>query len=256
MSWNTLHNYYRDSGIPHRVIRDFSILPTQAQQIQSIIERTQPRAILEIGTFIGMSTGVFALSTNCPIVSVDPDLPVELLTSLVNWHDGRTAHVFLREMLEHFGKTEQVHVLKGCFSCVTSSYKDLFLQNGGDPRYLQGYQSPIVGEQARKYGPYDLVFLDGDHSTEAVYKDLTLALSMLSERGIFILHNVAEGRWSRDVTQGIEQFLHEHPEFFLQVDGEMGFVSRDREKTWLTPVQRTLVEHARHLVHSIRSTKN
>jgi predicted O-methyltransferase YrrM len=36
---------------------------------------------------------------------------------------------------------------------------------------------------------YDLIFLDGDHSTLAVYREISAALSILNPHGLIVLHD-------------------------------------------------------------------
>src|SRR5207245_1514583 len=80
LNWDTMQRYFIAQGIPHQVIATFCIHPAEAAQISDLIARTRPRIILEVGTFIGMSTGVIALASanipECRIVCVDPNFPV------------------------------------------------------------------------------------------------------------------------------------------------------------------------------------
>lgn len=39
-------------------------------------------------------------------------------------------------------------------------------------------------------GPFDVAFIDGEHTAEAVWQDMTLAASVLSERGVMLVHDV------------------------------------------------------------------
>jgi hypothetical protein len=95
-------------------------------------------------------------------------------------------------------------------------------------------QAPIIGEDIGQYGPYDLVFLDGDHHTDAVASDLNLLARYLSRNGILVLHDVSKA-WGEHVRNGIASFTQEHTGFSLSTDHNLGFLSRDTEKAWLVP---------------------
>ena len=55
---------------------------------------------------------------------------------------------------------------------------------------------------------FDLIHIDGEHSTEAVKNDLKLALEVLADRGTIIVDDICfDG-----VKAGADFFLHNHPE--------------------------------------------
>src|SRR6267154_2028783 len=60
--WKTAYRYFKDQGIPSGILKHYCINTAEAAQISSIVKKTQPRTILEVGTFIGLSTGVIALA--------------------------------------------------------------------------------------------------------------------------------------------------------------------------------------------------
>jgi predicted O-methyltransferase YrrM len=55
---------------------------------------------------------------------------------------------------------------------------------------IQGmsYQLPII-EAAKQFAPYDLIFVDADHSYPSVRADITCYLPMLSSGGFMIMHD-------------------------------------------------------------------
>jgi predicted O-methyltransferase YrrM len=73
-------------------------------------------------------------------------------------------------------------------------------------RLIEGNSSdPNVIWQCREWGPFDLIFIDGDHGYEASRNDFENYLPMLSEKGIMVLHDV-------DVScrfEGAIRFWHE-----------------------------------------------
>ena len=93
-------------------------------------------------------------------------------------------------MLEQFGISEKVILLEGYFSCTSSSYRERFIALGGDPGAIDRKRIDIVGEHVGAFAPYDLVFVDGDHSIESVYSDLSLLHVYTSESAVIILHDL------------------------------------------------------------------
>ena len=91
-----------------------------------------------------------------------------------------------------------------------------------DPRHGGAYQSsPLAAKIERRVGDvneemfasnsrghYDLIFLDADHTYEAVRRDSQILLPLLAPEGIFVWHDYANwGRFSR--MNGVPEFLHE-----------------------------------------------
>lgn len=195
----------------------------------SLIEKMKPHAILEIGTFIGLSTGVIALASppDTTVVSVDPNFPIDVFSRKFHYSESRTPLFFARRMLEHFDIDWKVALLEGYFSCESSGYRQRYIDLGGDPSMIDHHKSDIIGPRAVRFAPYKLVFIDGDHSTEAVYSDLSLVHHYLTEDGIIVLHDLLlQGNWGLHVHAGITRFIQEHHEYVLRVDENMGFLSR------------------------------
>jgi hypothetical protein len=91
-----------------------------------------------------------------------------------------------------------------------------------DPRHGAGYCGlPLAAKIERRVGEvshaafagdprghYDLIFLDADHTYEAVKRDTELLLPLLSPEGAFVWHDYANwGRFSR--LNGVPEALHE-----------------------------------------------
>jgi predicted O-methyltransferase YrrM len=226
--WNTVYKYFRDQDIPEEVLNVICISSPEAEQISSIIEKTHPKTILEVGTFIGLSTGVIALASppESTIVCVDANLPVDVLSAEFNYAESRGTLVFVRRMLEHFGQDQRTILLEGFFSHLSKWAREQIIALGGDPE-----QATIIGEEISQYAPYDLVFIDGDHYADAVYSDLFLVHQYVSENGIIVLHDVS-GRWGEQVHTGVAQFIQAHPKFSMKTDHNLGFLSRNTQKAW------------------------
>jgi predicted O-methyltransferase YrrM len=65
---------------------------------------------------------------------------------------------------------------------------------------------------------YDLVFIDGDHSSDAVFRDLILAADLLPrDGGVLVAHDYTDAqergrpRWTIEVQQAVDRFLAVRP---------------------------------------------
>src|SRR5690606_21451877 len=73
-----------------------------------------------------------------------------------------------------------------------------------DRRVGEVSQEAFAGEE----GVYDLIFLDADHTYEAVRHDTQILLPLLGPTGVFVWHDYANwGRFSRK--NGVPEYLHE-----------------------------------------------
>ncbi len=218
--WQKVFDYFLEQGFPEALLRFVCINLYEASQISAIIERIKPRTMLEIGTFIGLSTGVL-VQTSPPdsiLVCIDPNLPVNVLSERFHYFESRGSLWFVRNMLEHFEKLQKTVVLEGCFTPMSALYRDRLLAHGGNPESVA-----VIGESARDFAPYDLVFVDGDHNEESVYADLSLVCHYISEDALIILHDLS-GDWGIHVFGGMRKFLHEHPEFSVRIHENLGFL--------------------------------
>ena len=226
--WDQIYAYFIEQGFPGELLDFVCIHREEALQIVSIIQKKRPRTILEIGSFIGLSTGVIALSSppQCAILGVDPNYPVRLLSQSVHYFEEQQALFFLKNMLQYFDVYHKVKILEGCFSSTSSTYRDRFVSCGGDPQIIDHQEVVIVGTAAGTLAPYDLVFLDGDHSKEVVYRDLSLIQSYLAKDGIIILHDVGDHNyWGLNVQAAIMRFRDDFPEFRFDRNRNLGFLS-------------------------------
>jgi predicted O-methyltransferase YrrM len=66
---------------------------------------------------------------------------------------------------------------------------------------------------------YDCVFVDGDHSAKAVFRDLSFAVDLLTPKGFILAHDYTDPNdadrppWTKDVYRAVEMFLTVHPEY-------------------------------------------
>lgn len=223
--WQKVLDYFVSQGIPENVVRGVSIYPEDATRLVEIVEEKTPHKILEIGTFIGLSTGVLALASapDSILVCVDPSLPVSIHSRKLGHEENTRTFVFVEKMLDHFGKREKTILLEGFCSYISPEHKNYVTLSGGNAE-----QITIIGDEIGEYSPYDLVFHDGDHSTENVYSDLLLISKYLSSNGIIIIHDVSiNNHWRKHVLAGVEMFLAEYPDFSFKTENELGFLIRE-----------------------------
>lgn len=74
------------------------------------------------------------------------------------------------------------------------------VKHGVDPNTTSGLVTfPCTSDQFFQNRPaellYDLIFIDGDHSAEAVARDIDGALKALSPRGVLLLHDTLPHSW-------------------------------------------------------------
>jgi len=228
--WQMVYTYFVDQGFPEALLDFVCIHQDEADQITTLIESKQPDSILEIGTFIGLSTGVLALASapTSTLVCVDPNFPVDIFSNNFKHPESRGCFEFVRTMLEHFGIHQKVVLLEGYFSCISVSYQERFIAQGGNTDLIESNNITVVGERTGEYAPYDLVFVDGDHSLEFVYSDLSLVHRYLSEDGIIILHDLdPRGHWGKDVAAGVTQFLQNYAGFSIIIHENLGLLYKE-----------------------------
>lgn len=220
--WQVVFDFLLSLGFAEAVLRRTCITPEESLKIADVIKRRQPRRILEIGTFVGLSTGVIALArpTSGSLVCVDPNLPADIHSTAVNAVRHMSGSLaIVRQVLEHIRQADNTTLLEGFFSCPPQADLQHMLKRGVDlPRI------GIIGERIREYGTFDVVFLDGDHYADAVYSDLTLICHHLSPSGIIVLHDMV-GKWADQVHTGVRRFRFEHDEFGFIQDDNLGFLT-------------------------------
>lgn len=76
---------------------------------------------------------------------------------------------------------------------------------------LRGFSHEIMPTLKPNF--YDIIYIDGNHATEYVKKDLELSLPLLKESGAILLDDY---NLYRSVSSAVEQFLKEHKELKLK----------------------------------------
>ncbi len=137
--------------------------PGDRRALYYLISQLKPEAVLEIGTHIGASTLHIAMALKRAgkkgvVTSVD-------IYDVNHPEYGAWKRIGLSDSPRGFA--EQLSCL-GCIDFRTAPCLD------------------FMHPTDRKY---DFIFLDGDHSAQAVYKEVSAALSILAPNGIILLHD-------------------------------------------------------------------
>lgn len=221
-------HFLSEQGLEREFLENVSIKLDDAEKLINISRHKQPQKILEVSTFVEVSTAVLGLClAETKIVCIDADFPVELQNILCvkqfKIDNQKTNLYFVEKVLLYLKILTKFTLKRGFFSCFFPNEKDLNkVVNYG----IKPEDRKIIGpEVCEKYGPFDLGFLDGNHRKEAVKQDLTLLSSYIRPGGEIVLHDVGLDYWGQEVRQGVEQFLKEHPQKKFRIEGEIGFIS-------------------------------
>ncbi|NER34849.1 MAG: class I SAM-dependent methyltransferase [Oscillatoria sp. SIO1A7] len=222
ISWLT------EQGLDRGFVENASLKVEDAKTIVRVAREQNPKKILEIGTFVGVSTAVLGLCLpEVPIVCIDADLPAIaqniLCLKKFEISDRRTNLEFVAGVVEHFGIAEQFTLNRGFFSCCFPEGEDRRkLAEAG----IEVSSSDIIGRQiVKEEGPFEVAFLDADHHQAAVKSDLTLLYPYMVPGGTIILHDAGLDYWGQQVRSAVQEFLAEHPEVAFRVEGDVGIIS-------------------------------
>jgi predicted O-methyltransferase YrrM len=154
-----------------------SVKPTDALILAHLLKRYRPRTILEVGSFLGISTR-FILDISSPwgakVVAIDPNIPHRIFDRP-------------REYVERLN----VNNIPRRLEIVTAFF--------GKP--IEEIPSGVKVIDSG-FGHFDFIFIDGDHSYEAVMLNFKLAVKMLNKGGVIVFHDAIS--W-----EGVERALKE-----------------------------------------------
>jgi glycosyltransferase involved in cell wall biosynthesis/predicted O-methyltransferase YrrM len=204
---------YKAEGFAPDLIGQWTLPAQDAVDLVSNVRVRQPKAVLEVGTFVGVSTMLIALAGGkaTRIVSIDPNFPLAVEMSsmgstLGSLDAGARTHDVAAAVARRLGIAGQIDLLSGGFSSNAS-----FASRRASPDLT----IPIIGpDVCLRYGPFDLAFIDGLHYADVVYSDVALASRHLSPNGVILAHDCV-GMWGTNVRVGLSRFLAEHSDWAL-----------------------------------------
>ena len=238
---------YEICGFDTAAIRQWCIPELDAEMLVDATLRQRPKRILEVGTYVGVSTLLLALATDADstIVTIDPNLPLGTemgsMQSDLGGLDGTArTHDVARAAARQLGVDQRIHFIEGGFAT-----GDTFSSSRQDPAARVAVVGPA---SCAEFGPFDLVFIDGLHYAAAVEADLRLAATALAPGGLILMHDCI-GMWGTNVRAGIFRFLAAHPEFrvvhptFVELYRSVGTVFRAGDRPDLLGKFRTSEPH-------------
>lgn len=163
----------RAKGMTHQ--RDYEALAAVALHIQ-------PRRIFEIGTYLGVTSDFFLeLLPDCTVVSIAYSNPESKLAG-ASFNNSRLD----REKIGF-----RVH----------ASRRNRYTQLYGNSHEI------VARDLVDRFGRFDLVFVDGDHSRSGVAQDTVLAEEIVTESGAICWHDANPKQKYQDVRMFLEQEL-------------------------------------------------
>ncbi len=228
---------YESLGVPRKVIGGWALPETDTSDLLQVLREKKPRNVLEIGSYVGISTNMMAslLSEDAQLHAIDPNQPLCL-------EDGAMGQTEFNSNVRPFELARLVASDLGLSSKIvwheggSTTSRSFATENDSAAPHL-----PIIGHAVcRKNGPFDFVFIDALHYDFAVKADLDLAARWLAPGGIIAIHDVL-GRWGSHVRRALMDFLPEHSEFMLahppytSVEHGMGFLYKRKESSVQLP---------------------
>jgi predicted O-methyltransferase YrrM len=205
---------YAALGYPAELISQWSLPRVDGALLLDAVARAAPRNVLEVGTFVGVSTLLMALRVGrgARIHTVDPNLPLSVEMGSMQSRDfGCDLSIRAQDLgapaARALGVDDRITFHAGGFSSGAT-----FASNND----AATAPVPVVGPAVcAQHGPFDLAFVDGLHYEDAVLADLELCAPHLASNGVLVLHDVI-GMWGSNVRRAAFRFLEAHPEFVLE----------------------------------------
>jgi len=175
-------NLYQNRKDLFREARSGSIKPTDAFIVAKLLCRHKPGRILEIGSFLGISTRCLldvSASWNAHVTAVDPNIRHRIFEE---------PNRYVKKLTSHHNK-DRLEIVTAFF---------------GEPVQKSPGAIPVIDASWGR--TFDLVFIDGDHSYQAVAENFRLALTMLASGGVILFHDALS--WP-DVNRFLEELKTE-----------------------------------------------
>lgn len=204
---------YTELGYNESFIGQWTLPWQDAQTLMEITQAGRPQNILEVGTFVGLTTLLMALVSppETHIHTIDPNFPLQvemesMRSKLDDFDTSRKSQDLAFQAAERLGVAPKITFHAGGFSTgnTFASYN-----------LAPSSRINIIGpEVCKSFGPFDFIFIDGLHYEEDVFSDLNLAAEHLAPAGAIALHDVL-GAWGSNVRRAVFRFLEKRPDFFF-----------------------------------------
>ncbi len=203
-----------ESPYPRAVRRehalDGSLKPAEARRIARVLIRHKPERILEVGSFLGLSTRwLLHVSSgwDAHITAVDPNLRHRV------FDDPRETV----ERLNARYPPERLEIVTAFFAHAHDPTHDY---DRYEPRRTRAEVAGLVASRptidASWNRQFDLVFIDASHRYDAVLRDFSLARSLLAPHGTIVFHDVLS--WP-GVARALREIQRLHTEATITVRG-------------------------------------
>lgn len=209
--FETVIEAYEAEGFPHDVIGQWTLPKNDVDDLITAVVAAQPEKILEVGTFVGVSTLLMALASppHARILTFDPNFPLETemgsMGSRLGDIDARTrTQDVAAAVARRLGVADKIKFVAGGFS-VGETF--------ASKRVSARARTVIAGPAAcAEFGAFDLTLIDALHYADAVESDLALALSFAKPSTRILLHDCV-GMWGQNVRAGVLRCLADRPEW-------------------------------------------
>jgi hypothetical protein len=191
---NSLHNSACHIPLPPTQIGSITVF--EAAIFSSLLMLMGASKIVEIGTYIGYSTAIFALNSSPGAQIISFDLPLGKVQSLDGFminsqdllNDWKLNDNFLRHQQSISG---EVYI------------KDLPEESKSKILLIKADSTHLTADQKRVCKDADLFFIDGGHDYSTIKSDSQLARESIQEDGIIVWHDY-NSRIHKEVTEYID----------------------------------------------------
>lgn len=205
---------YEAEGFPADIIGQWTIPENDSIDLYQFVRHQRPKAILEVGTFVGLSTMLLALAAgrDAHVYTIDPNFPLSdemgsMGSSFGSIDRTMRTHDVAAAVARRLGIEDRITFVAGGFSTGNTFTSRRDQPGKGDV--------PVVGpEVCEAHGPFDLAFIDGLHYADAVESDVRLASANVTGTGILVLHDCV-GMWGTNVRTGVGRFLADNRDWRL-----------------------------------------
>lgn len=202
---------YERLGFPREVVTNWTLPKSDVNGLLAQFDPTRPLRVLEVGTFVGLSTLLIAAHCHpgTRIHTVDPNFPLaveldSMKTPLASCDPTMRQQALAALAAREMGFAERIVFHAGGFATGATF---------ASARDASVHPVPVVGTAVcAEHGPFDVIFLDGLHYESTVHADLVLAAAHLADGGRIVLHDVI-GRWGSNVRRAAWRFVEDNPGF-------------------------------------------